>query len=75
MVHLIGLYGNAIQQLNSKLRVFAYTGNTPNKELLLKDFAEGKVNVLTAMKCLDEGVDIPRAELAIFCSSSANNTP
>ena len=24
------------------------------------------------MKCLDEGVDIPRAETAIFCSSTGN---
>jgi superfamily II DNA or RNA helicase len=24
------------------------------------------------MKCLDEGVDVPRAELAIFCASTGN---
>ena len=24
------------------------------------------------MKCLDEGVDVPRSELAIFCSSTGN---
>lgn len=24
------------------------------------------------MKCLDEGVDLPRAELAVFCSSTGN---
>ena len=24
------------------------------------------------MKCLDEGVDIPRSEIAIFCASSGN---
>ena len=24
------------------------------------------------MKCLDEGVDVPRSEMAIFCSSTGN---
>lgn len=24
------------------------------------------------MKCLDEGVDVPRSELAIFCASTGN---
>ena len=26
----------------------------------------------TSMKCLDEGVDVPRSELAIFCASTGN---
>ena len=25
------------------------------------------------MKCLDEGVDVPRSELAIFCASTGNS--
>ena len=39
---------------------------------MLKDFADGKIDVLTSMKCLDEGVDVPRSELAIFCASTGN---
>jgi superfamily II DNA or RNA helicase len=39
---------------------------------MLKDFAEGNLDVLTSMKCLDEGVDVPRSELAIFCASTGN---
>ncbi|MBK9458124.1 MAG: DEAD/DEAH box helicase family protein [Sphingobacteriales bacterium] len=70
--HLVLQYTNAIQMLNSKLRVFPYLGITPNKEELLQQFSKGEVHVLTSMKCLDEGVDIPRAELAIFCSSTGN---
>ena len=31
-----------------------------------------KALLLLSMKCLDEGVDIPRAEYAIFCSSTGN---
>ena len=49
-----------------------YTSNSKNREDILKSYEEGKVHVLTSMKCLDEGVDVPRSELAIFCSSTGN---
>ena len=39
---------------------------------MLEQFAKGDIDVLISMKCLDEGVDVPRAELAIFCSSTGN---
>ena len=39
---------------------------------ILSSFASGDIQVLLSMKCLDEGVDIPRAEYAIFCSSTGN---
>ena len=42
------------------------------REILLKSFEKGTINVLFAMKCLDEGVDIPRAERGIFTSSTGN---
>lgn len=38
----------------------------------LRAFADGDIQILLSMKCLDEGVDIPRAEHAIFCSSTGN---
>ena len=38
----------------------------------MEDFATGKLEVLTSMKCLDEGVDVPRSELAVFCASTGN---
>jgi superfamily II DNA or RNA helicase len=38
----------------------------------LKQFQRGDIHVVASMKCLDEGVDMPRAELAIFCSSTGN---
>ena len=34
--------------------------------------AEGRIDVLLAMKCLDEGVDIPRTQYGIFASSTGN---
>lgn len=39
---------------------------------MLNQFSDGEIQVLTSMKCLDEGVDVPRSELAIFCASTGN---
>lgn len=55
-------------------------GTTPDRrydglserQFLLEKFAEGKYQVLVAMKCLDEGVDIPPARTAILMASSGN---
>lgn len=51
-----------------------YTGrnNKTERKAILEDFEQGKIDVLLAMKCLDEGVDIPRAEYGIFASSTGN---
>ena len=53
-------------------RAYAYTSETDNREQVLAWFESGFVKTLFSMKCLDEGVDVPRAELAIFCSSTGN---
>jgi len=42
------------------------------RDYILKLFSEGKYQVLVAMKCLDEGVDIPPARTAIIMASSSN---
>ena len=42
------------------------------REYLIKKFASGDYECLVAMKCLDEGVDIPPARIAILMASSAN---
>ena len=42
------------------------------REYYLKSFAEGTYDILVAMKCLDEGVDVPQAKIAIILSSSGN---
>ena len=38
---------------------------------ILEKFACGDIEVLTSMKCLDEGVDVPRSEMH-FCASTGN---
>ncbi len=47
-------------------------GGVSEREAILQRFAEGQIQVLVAIKCLDEGVDVPPARNAIFMASSGN---
>lgn len=42
------------------------------REYILKKFEDGSYRALVAIKCLDEGVDVPSAENAIIMSSTSN---
>ena len=42
------------------------------RDEILQLFAEGSYKALVAIKCLDEGVDVPVAETAIIMSSTSN---
>ncbi|MCP4419197.1 MAG: DEAD/DEAH box helicase family protein [Chloroflexi bacterium] len=42
------------------------------RQQLLGDFANGNLQALAAMKCLDEGVDVPSTRTAYFLASSSN---
>jgi ERCC4-related helicase len=44
----------------------------PDRNEVLDQFRKGQIHILASMKCLDEGVDVPRAEHAIFCASTGN---
>ena len=54
------------------LKINSYTADESNLKDLLRGFSEGRIDLLYAMKMLDEGVDVPRAEVGIFCSSTGN---
>jgi superfamily II DNA or RNA helicase len=71
-ISLINEYTKAVSSTDNAILVKKYTSSTVNREQVIKDFEDGKVHVLTSMKCLDEGVDVPRSELAIFCASTGN---
>ncbi|MDP1551806.1 MAG: DEAD/DEAH box helicase family protein [Methanobacteriaceae archaeon] len=47
-------------------------GGISEREYILKEFEKDTYKVLVAMRCLDEGVDIPTAKIAIIMSSSSN---
>lgn len=71
-VSLINEYTRAVSKTDNSIMVKQYTSNTSNRNEVIKDFQQGKIDVLTSMKCLDEGVDVPRSELAVFCASTGN---
>ncbi|MDD2798770.1 MAG: DEAD/DEAH box helicase family protein [Bacteroidales bacterium] len=70
--HLIDEYTSIVRDADSHIVVRQFTSDSKDREPILKDFTNGSIDVLTSMKCLDEGVDVPRAELAIFCASTGN---
>ena len=53
-------------------RLRKFTGGTADRNQIIDQFAKGKLDALLAMKCLDEGVDVPQTKYAIFCSSTGN---
>lgn len=54
------------------IRTNTFLGGDVGKKDKLRAFAEGEIDMLFAMKCLDEGVDVPRAEVGVFTSSTGN---
>lgn len=69
---IIDFYSSIIRNIAPTTTITQYTSESENKEFNLERFETGEINVLLSMKCLDEGVDIPRTEQAIFCSSTGN---
>lgn len=63
-----------INDLPHKIYFGRIDGGTPAKDRAstLKNLAEGSIDVVLAMKVLDEGVDIPSARLGIILASSGN---
>jgi superfamily II DNA or RNA helicase len=51
---------------------FTAEEDPPQRQRLLADFAKGDLHALVAMKCLDEGVDVPSTRVAYILASSSN---
>jgi superfamily II DNA or RNA helicase len=70
------IFSQVKQLLGKKLKVslheFTSRQNRNVRKQLLKDFSQQKIQSLIAMKCLDEGVDIPPTRVAFFLASSSN---
>ena len=54
-----------------RMRVATYTAETPpeRRRQLQRDFANGDLQALVAIRCLDEGVDIPATQRAFILAS------
>jgi superfamily II DNA or RNA helicase len=55
-----------------RIHEFTQVQNNEERKLLLEQFARGEYQALVAIKCLDEGVDIPPTREAYFLASSGN---
>ena len=69
---IIDTYTEIVRNISPTTTVKKFTSGIKEINSVLEDFASGRLEVLTSMKCLDEGVDVPRSELAIFCASTGN---
>lgn len=65
-----------VKMLGAELgyRVNTYTAETPlaEREDLRRQFESGSLQGLVAIRCLDEGVDIPAIQTAVILASSGN---
>jgi superfamily II DNA or RNA helicase len=71
-VKLINEYTRAVSETDDFIMVKQFTSGSRDRSKILENYEHGDIHVLTSMKCLDEGVDVPRSELAIFCASTGN---
>ena len=69
---LIDVYTQIVQDVSKTTTVKKFTSAVKGRNEILDKYANGEIEVLTSMKCLDEGVDVPRSEMAIFCASTGN---
>lgn len=69
-MRIINEYSKIIHGFGYK--TYQFLGETKNREKILNQFKSGELEILTAMKALDEGVDIPITKNAIFCASTGN---
>jgi superfamily II DNA or RNA helicase len=60
--------------VDKKIRLHEFTGEQSRIERknILTRFSKGELQALMAMKCLDEGVDVPATRIAYFLASSGN---
>jgi len=71
-LRIIDDYNTTIKDLGIRTHQIIGGMNMNDRENILKQFNDGIIQVLTAMKTLDEGVDIPATKCAIFCASTGN---
>lgn len=68
----VNILTKKISELGIQVHQFDSKVKTSEREIILKSFSEGKIQVLVAIKCLDEGVDVPSTRVAYFLASTSN---
>ena len=73
IVRQIDLVTHKLQtEFNMSVKRFTAQENLKERQNIKKYFAQGMYQVITAIKCLDEGVNIPGIKTAFILSSSRN---
>lgn len=71
-----GHHRDVLSKLNAatglRCHEFVHTTSVRERSLLLDHFATGAIQVLVAVKCLDEGVDVPPTRTAFLLASTSN---
>ncbi len=62
----------AVSNLGLRCHEFVHSVSLADREIILDQFAKGDIQVLIAIKCLDEGVDVPSTKSAFFLASTGN---
>ncbi|MFA4835144.1 MAG: DEAD/DEAH box helicase family protein [Dehalococcoidia bacterium] len=62
----------AVAHLGLRCREFVHTVPMDERQKILTQFTKGDVQVIVAVKCLDEGVDIPATRMAFLLASTSN---
>jgi superfamily II DNA or RNA helicase len=55
-----------------RVRNFTYQESPAEREEILRDLASGFLDGVVAIRCLDEGIDLPNLEMGFLLASSAN---
>ncbi|WP_102706492.1 DEAD/DEAH box helicase family protein [Terribacillus saccharophilus] len=61
-----------VEQYNIAAERFTSSESNQERDELLKTFESGETEALVAIKCLDEGIDVPATQYAYLISSSSN---
>lgn len=66
-----GIMRSKITEEESASKIVGIRGNTEREEVI-DQFRDGTIQVLIGLKCLDEGIDIKNARIAILMASTTN---
>lgn len=61
-----------LNEVGIRQHKFTYREDNDERQRLLNSFDEGEIDALVAMRCLDEGVDVPSTKQAILMSNTGN---
>ena len=62
----------SIADLGLRCHEFVHYVPLSERQKILEQFASGQIQVIVAIKCLDEGVDVPSTRIAFFLASTSN---